>query len=136
MLRHIDKNFQTYPSNRIVAMIDSKLNADAVVSDLIFAGFNDKLIDESVGKDGMDFLDPDGTKHGFITKMIRKWQYVAQGEELKYLNRARDHLKNGHAIVSVPVSSKDTRLMASDIMHSHHATDVRYYGQFYVENLN
>lgn len=135
MLKHVYKNFETYPTNRVVAMIDSKKEADATVSDLLNAGFDDRMIDESVGKEGLLFLDPDGTEHGFINKMIRKWQVLAQGEENKYLNRVRDNLTHGHAVVSVPALTEAARAKASDIMHQHSASDIRYYGNLYVENL-
>lgn len=135
MLKHVNKNFETYPTHRVVAMIDSKMEADATVSDLMSAGFDDNMIDESIGRDGLQFLDPDGTEHGFINKMIRKWQVLAQGEESGYLNRVRDNLDHGHAVVSVPALTESARKKASDIMHKHHASDVRYYGQLYVENL-
>lgn len=136
MLTHTDKNFQIYPTRRVVAIIDSKLDADSAVSDLIAAGFNDSLIDESVGSDGFSFLDPDGVNHGFINKFMRKWQLIGQGEELDYINRVKYNLNAGHAIVSIPAPTTNDRLRISEIMHNHHATDVRYYGLLHVENLN
>lgn len=136
MLKHIYKNFETYPTNRVVAMIDSKSEADTTVSDLLKAGFDDKAIDESVGREGLMFLDPDGTEHGFVNKMIRKWQVLAQGEESGCLDRVRHNLTHGHAVVSVPASTDDERNKESDIMHKHHASDIRYYAPMYVEVLN
>jgi len=135
MLKHVYKNFETYPTHRVVAMIDSKMEAEATVSELIDAGFDSNTIDESMGTEGMLFLDPDGTEHGLINKLIRKWQVLAQGEENKYINRVRDNLQHGHAVVSVPALSQSLRSRAAGIMHRHHASDVRYYGHLYVENL-
>jgi hypothetical protein len=136
MLAHTNKNFQIYPTNRVVGVIDSRRDADDTVSDLIKVGFTDSLIDESIGLDGMVFLDPDGINHGFINNMIRKWQNLGQGEEKNYLDRVRKNLKEGHVIVSVPALTIDARNKVSEIMHMHHASDIRYYGRMHVEDLN
>jgi hypothetical protein len=135
MLAHIDKNFQTYPTHRVVAMVENKKHADEAIAELIEAGFDGSLIDESIGEDGMKFLDPAGTKHGFINKMIRKWQLLAQGEESKYVHRIEKNLKEGRAIVSVPAVNEFYKYRATDILKQHHSADIRYYGTFYVENL-
>lgn len=135
MLAHTDKNFQTYPTNRVVAMVESKKDADEAVSDLINAGFDSNLIDESVGKDGMHFLDPKGTEHGLINNFIRKWQLLAQGEEAGYAHRVEDNLTSGHAVVSVPAMNDFYKFKAADIFRHHHSSDIRFYKPFYVENL-
>ena len=136
MLAHIKQNFETYPTNRIVAIVDSKMEADEVCCELMDAGFDSADIDESVGKEGLQFLDPDGRNHGLMTKLIRKWQFIAQGEELKYLNRIKKGLKEGHAVMSVPALTESARGKVAKILRSHHAKGIRYYGRFYVENLD
>ncbi len=136
MLAHTKKNFETYPTNRVVAIVDSKMEADQVCCELMNAGFDSVDIDESVGKEGLQFLDPDGLSHGLMTKLIRKWQFIAQGEELKYLKRIKKGLKEGHAIVSVPALTESARTKVAKILRSHHAEGIRYYGHFYVENLD
>ena len=136
MLAHTKQNFETYPTNRIVAIVDSKMEADEVCCELMDAGFDNSLIDESVGKEGLNFLDPDGRSHGLMTKLIRKWQFVAQGEEYKYLKRIKDGLKEGHVVVSVPALTETARNKATKILRSHHAEAIRFYGRFYVERLD
>lgn len=136
MLAHTKQNFETYPTNRIVAIVDSKMEADEVCCELMNAGFDGADIDEAVGKEGLKFLDPDGRNHGLMTKLIRKWQFVAQGEELKYLNRIKKGLKEGHTVMSVPALTESARGKVAKILRSHHAEGIRYYGRFYVENLD
>ena len=136
MLAHTKQNFETYPTNRIVAIVDSKMEADEVCCELMDAGFDSADIDEAVGKEGLQFLDPDGRNHGLMTKLIRKWQFIAQGEELKYLNRIKKGLKEGHAVMSVPALTESARGKVAKILRSHHAKGIRYYGRFYVENLD
>ena len=136
MLAHTNENFYAYPTHRVVAVVDTKSEADEVVNDLISAGFDDTQIDESVGTDGLDFLDPDGTKHGLMAKLIRKWQHLAQGEEHAYLERVKKNLKMGHAIVSVPTLNKVAKEKVANILHAHHAKSIRYYGRLHVEHLD
>jgi len=136
VLAHTKENFYAYPTHRVVAVVDTKIEADEVVSELIGAGFDDSQIDESFGADGLAFLDPDGTKHGALTKLVRKWQHIAQGEEHAYLERIKKNLKLGHAIVSVPALNKTARTKVANILHAHHATSIRYYGRLHVEHLD
>ncbi|HIM58002.1 MAG TPA: hypothetical protein EYJ00_01585 [Gammaproteobacteria bacterium] len=136
MLAHTKQNFETYPTNRVVAIVDSKMEADEVCCELMNAGFDGADIDEAVGKEGLQFLDPDGQNHGLITKIIRKWQFIAQGEESKYLKRVKKGLIEGHTIVSISALTDSARSKAAEILRSHHAKSIRYYGHFYVENLD
>lgn len=136
MLAHTKKNFETYPTNRIVAVVDSKMEADEVCCELMDAGFDNSQIDESVGKEGLNFLDPDGRHHGLLTKLIRTWQLAAQGEESKYLKRIKQNLKEGHTIISVPALSQKAKEKAAKILRSHQAEDIRFYGRFHVEHLD
>ena len=136
MLAHTKQNFETYPTNRIVAVVDSKMEADEVCCELMDAGFDSADIDEAVGNEGLQFLDPDGLNHGLMTKLIRKWQFLAQGEELKYLKRVKKGLREGHAIVSIPALTESSRNKVTEILRSHHAKGIRYYSRFYVENLD
>lgn len=136
MLKHTNKNFESYPSNRVVGMIDDKYEADEAIQDLSEHGFDESMIDESVGSDGLKFLDPDGRSHGWGTKIVRLWQNIAQGEEHKYLNNIRKNLKEGHAVVSVPVDSVGARNKAAKILAEHNASDIKYYGSFFTEKMN
>ncbi|HIG89128.1 hypothetical protein [Candidatus Thioglobus sp.] len=135
MLAHTKQNFETYPTNRIVAIIDTKMEADEACCDLINAGFDDSQIDESVGSEGLKFLDPDGRNHGFLTKVVRTWQRVAQGEELAYLKRIKTSLKEGHVVLSVPALTDVARNKVTEILQSHRAENIRFYGRFHVEHL-
>ena len=136
MLMHNKENFESYPSNKVVAIVDDKYEADEAIHDLSLNGFDESKIDESVGSDGLKFLDPDGRSHGWGTKVVRMWQNLAQGEEYKYLNRIRDNLKRGHAVVSVPVKDLNSRIKAAKILAEHNGKDIRYYGQLFVEHLD
>lgn len=136
MLSHTKENFQTYPINRVVAIVDTKSEADKVVSDLIRAGFDESQIDASVGVDGLKFLDPEGRSHGMMTKLVRVWQKFAQGEEANYLKRMKNGLSAGRAVVSVPALTEEARCEVTRILQAHHAEFIRFYGRFYVEHLD
>ncbi len=136
MLEHSDANFHTYPTHRVVAFFDNKDSADGVVKDLISAGFKDDLIDESVGEDGLRFLDPDAQYHGFLAKVIRAWHKLAKSEELVYVERIKKELTAGHVLVSVPVLNEDKCQEAAQILKNQGGNYIRYYGIFHVENLD
>lgn len=135
-LAHNDKNFYVLPHHRVVAFYDSRNLADKAVAALVKAGFEDDLIDEAVGKEGLRFLDPDAEHHGFITKVIRLWQRLAQGEEAAYLDRVKKELTAGHVLVSTPVMTNEACHQVADVLADCGGKHIRYYGLFHVENLD
>jgi hypothetical protein len=136
MLSHTRENFTLYPTNRVVAFVDSKLDADEVCCELKDEGFDSNLIDASVGKEGLEFIDPDGVSHGFIAKVIRSWQKLGFGEESAYLQKVKDHLMSGHAVISIPASSDEEKEKARKVLKQHHADSIRFYGRFHVEHMD
>ncbi len=136
MLEHSDKNFQIYPTHRVVSFFEKRTDADQVVKDLIKAGFEDDLIDESIGEEGLRFLDPDAKHHGLITKVVRAWHKLAKGEEQAYIERVKRELTAGHVLVSVPVLDEKACHQVADILKARNGYFVRYYGIFHIENLD
>ncbi len=136
MLKHTDANFHTYPTHRVVSFFDNKDSADSAVVDLINSGFKDDLIDESIGEEGLRFLDPDAQYHGFLAKVIRAWHKLAKGEELVYVERIKKELTAGHVLVSVPALNEKKCREAAQILKNHKGHYIRYYGIFHVENLD
>ena len=136
MLEHNDSNFEIFPTHKVVAFFDDKSKADKAIADLVVAGFKDDVIDESIGEEGLRFLDPDAEHHGLLSKVIRIWHKLAQGEELAYIKRIKTELTAGHVLVSVPVLSKDNCHKVADILKNQQGRYIRYYGIFHVENLD
>ena len=135
MLAHTKENFHTYPTQRMVGIIESRVEADAAVKELAEIGFPENDIDESMGLEGLHFLDPDGIYHGYGTKMIRRWQKAARSEEYNYLNRIKRGLSEGNIILSVTTNNEYEKIEAVDVMSRHKAVDIRFYGSFYVQNM-
>jgi len=135
MLKHEDANFEVYPVDKVVAIMHTKEDADKAVAQLIKNGFNEDSIDESYGKEGLMFLDPDAEQHGMLNSIIRQWQITSIKEVFDYVVRIKNSLKQGHVVLTFPAKGKEELSMASSIVQANHADDARYYGKNEVETL-
>lgn len=136
MLEHNNDNFQIYPTHRVVSFFDNKTNADIAIAGLVDAGFKSNVVDESIGEDGLDFIDPDAKNHGLLAKVIRTWHKLGNGEEKAYVENVKKELKAGHVLVSVPVVNEEECHKSADIFRNNSGNHIRYYGIFHVENLD
>lgn len=136
MLAHTQKNFQSYPTNRVVAMIDTKKHADDAVKELVEIGVKEELIDESYGLDGMVFLDPYGINHGTVNNLIRKWQMVGDNIVHDYVDDIIKNLEIGMVVVSAPVDASHLKEDVGDVLMKNHAVEVKFYAKDHMENLH
>jgi len=95
-----DNHFQLLPINRIVTGVTSRDDADAMVQAAIDAGLSIDHIGVLHGQEAEDFLDLDGSRHGFITKMVRRYQHL-EGPEQHLIDQAKAVLANDHFLIAL-----------------------------------
>ena len=96
-----DERFHLLPYNRVVSAFESQVEVDAVLAALAEVNFSRDKIAVHHGEEGLNFIDPDGSKHGFLTQLIRAYERLDGSSEAKLLNQAEDALKAGHYVMSV-----------------------------------
>lgn len=135
MLKHNDENFEVYPVDKLVAIMHTKEDADRAVEQLIKSGFKEETIDESYGKEGLMFLDPDAEQHGLLNGMIRQLQMSSMKEVFDYVKRIKTGLEHGHVVLTVPAKDDLEIEKAGKIVQRNNADDARFYGKDKVETI-
>jgi hypothetical protein len=130
-------DFILYPTNRVVGTIDDPKDARGAIEALSKAGFADDEIDVLHGEEGLHRLDPTGAEHGVFARFQRTLiRATAQVEEYKHLSRHVDDVRAGRFVFMVLAREPARRDVAADILSSHGAEFVGFYGRWALQALN
>jgi uncharacterized protein (TIGR02246 family) len=125
------QNFIPYPTNRVVGTVSDASSAEAAITSLLHAGFDEASIDVLHGEGGVQRLDPGGTRHGFLAQFQRTLlRAAAQTEEYKHLIHHVDDVKAGRFVIMVLAPRREQREVAADILNAHGAEFVGFYGRW------
>jgi hypothetical protein len=125
------KDFIPYPTNRIVGTIDDVERVRAAIEALADAGFNPEEIDVLHGEGDLQRLDPTGEGHGFFARFQRTLiRTVGAVEEFEHLSGHIDDVRAGRFIVMVLARKPAQRAIAAEILSSHGAESVGFYGRW------
>ena len=130
------QDFIHYPTNRVVGTIVDAADAHAAIEALLQAGFDRQDIDILHGEAGIDRLDPTGAEHGFLAQFQRTLIRIASpAEEFKHLSRHIDDVRAGRIVIMVLAKEREKRNVAADILNSHGAEFVGFYGRWAWQSL-
>jgi predicted SnoaL-like aldol condensation-catalyzing enzyme len=128
--------FIPYPTRRVVGTIADARGAQAAVDDLLKAGFADDDIDVLHGDRDLSRLDPSGAEHGLLARMQRTLiRTAAPVEEFSHLTRHVEDVRAGRFVIMVLAPEREQRNRAADILNSHGAEFVGFYGRWAWEAL-
>ena len=125
----------TYPSNRVVGIVEDVDSLDDVRQALSDVAIDDDQIEVWSGQTTAERIDPDDPS-GPVEGVVRTVQ-KALGEETLRLERLASAIEAGHHVVavSVPEDDKDTRHAVGNALHEAGATGVAYYGTWAIQEL-
>lgn len=129
-------DFIPYPFERVVGTIADAKNARAAIEALLREGFEQSDIDILRGEEDLHRLDPTGSEHGFFARFQRTLiRALTPAEEFKHLNRHAEDLKAGRFVIMVLAKERERRHVAADILNSHGAEFVGFYGKWAWQSL-
>jgi predicted SnoaL-like aldol condensation-catalyzing enzyme len=135
--QHEPGDFIPYPSERVVGTIVDEKNARAAIERLLGEGFQESEIDILHGDEDLHRLDPTGTEHGFLARFQRTLlRTLAPAEEYKHLSRHVEDVRAGRFVIMVLAREREKRYLAADILNSHGAEFVGFYGQWAWQSLD
>lgn len=130
------QEFIPYPTNRVVGTVPDAAGARAVVEALLQAGFDRQDIDIVHGEAGADRLDPTGAAHGWLAQFQRTLIRTAGPvEEYKHLKHHMEDVRAGRFVIMVLAKERQNRNVAADILNSHGAEFVGFYGRWAWQSL-
>jgi ketosteroid isomerase-like protein len=135
--QHEPGDFIPYPSERVVGTIADAKSARAAIEALLRKGFQDSEIDILRGEEDLHRLDPTGSEHGFLARFQRTLiRTLAPAEEFRHLSRHVEDLRAGRFVIMVLAKERERRNLAADVLNSHGAEFVGFYGKWAWESLD
>ena len=129
--------FRTSPNNRVVSTFKTKADVEAMVKEIQAAGFKNDghTIGIHHGEEGMDFIDPEGSRHGFFARLTRARQRLGSWEA-SMLEQVEAALNSNQYVASVLTdSSQKQRMFIRDIMKKYTSQTIYYQGNYSIEIL-
>jgi predicted SnoaL-like aldol condensation-catalyzing enzyme len=134
---HQSGDFIAYPTNRVVGTIADATDARAALDSLLNAGFQPSDIDILHGEKDLHRLDPTGAEHGFFAQFQRTLIRTAgPAEEFRHLNRHVEDVRAGRFVIMVLATEREKRDLAADVLNSHRAEFVGFYGRWAFEAMD
>jgi predicted SnoaL-like aldol condensation-catalyzing enzyme len=128
--------FIPYPTHRVVGTIADASDAQAAIEALLGVGFEPTDLDVLHKDDDLHRLDPTGAGHGFLAQFQRTLiRAAAPEEEFKHLRHHIDDVRAGRFVIMVLAKERQKRNVAADILNSHGAEFVGFYGRWAWQSL-
>ena len=139
---HQPDDFIAYPTNRVVGTIPDLPQARAAIEALLKAGFAQHDIEILQGEEGLHRQDSAGAEHRFLAQFQRtlsrklaEYKHLRLGEEFEHLRHFVEDLRAGRCVVMVLAKKREKREAAADILCSHGAKFVEFYGRWSWQEL-
>ncbi len=127
--QHPPDDFIAYPTNRVVGTIVDPEHARAAIEALLQAGFARPDIDILHGEEDLHRPDPTGAEHRFLNQFQRTLIRTL-GDEHKHLLHYVEDVRAGRWVIMVLAKKRDKREAAADILGSHGAESIEFYGRW------
>ena len=125
----------TYPTNRLLGVIDAPAGAAAAVDALVGASFAPGDVVVLVGEDGRDRLGRLGHQPNALSRLVRLLQFTLMDQTPDFL--VYEHaILDGRAVVAVHVANRDGMLEASAVLQQHGAHFLNYFGRLSTEEVS
>jgi hypothetical protein len=126
---HQPDDFIAYPTNRVVGTIVDPKHAKAAIEALLEGGFARQDIDILHGEDDLHRADRTGAEHTFLAQFQRTFARTL-GDEDKHLRHLIEDVRAGRSVIMVLAKKRDKREAAADILGSHGAEAIEFYGRW------
>ena len=130
-----DKDFISYPRNKVIGIIDTPEDAQAALHDLRAAGFPASQIRVLTGQEGAHRIDVRGDQHGPLAHIVRSTQKLLGDYELADATRYEKEMLGGHFVIGVTAHHSDERDKVLQILRSHTGHYINFYSPWTIEEL-
>jgi|1185.fasta_scaffold454640_1 hypothetical protein len=124
----------TYPTNRLLGVIDRPDDAPVAVQALLAARTAD-AVELLVGDDGLERLSRLGPPSSPLSRIIRAFQFMTMDQTPDFLVYERA-LLDGRAVVAVRVSDRERMRTAADLLTREGAHFLNYFGRYMTEEVS
>ena len=126
---HAPDAYIAYPTNRVVGtIVDPKL-AQAAIEALLQVGFAPQEIDILHAEADLHRPDSTGAEHRYLAQFQRTLIRTL-ADEYKHLQHLVEEVRAGRNVIMVLAKKRDKREAAADILGTHGAESVEFYGRW------
>jgi hypothetical protein len=131
----VTRRMITYPTNRLLGVIDAPTDATRAVDALVRAAFPSAAITVLAGDDGRDRLGRLGHGPNALSHFVRLFQFLLMDQTPDFLVYERA-LRDGRTVIAVHASDRDRMLEASAVLELHGAHFLNYFGRLSTEEVS
>ena len=125
----------TYPTNRLLGVIDAPEDAIRAVDALVEAAFDPAGIVVLAGDAGRDRLGRLGHQPNAFSRVVRLLQFTLMDQTPDFL--VYEHaLLDGRTVIAVHVANRDRMLEAAAVLERHGAHFLNYFGRLSTEEVS
>ena len=124
----------TYPTNRLLGVIDDPATTPAVVDALDAAGFARDGVVVLAGETGRDQLGRLGHDPNVLSRVVRLFQFFLMDQTPDFLVYEAAIL-DGRAVIAVPVAARERMLTASKVLVRHGGHFLNHFGRLATEEV-
>jgi len=125
-----------YPTNHVLAVLDSRALTTAAVAALEAGGFLNSEIQVGTGPAAADELDATTGRRGLADMLIRLAERIgATNEEMETKNRYEQAMRENRFVLSVAAPTAERKEQATRILSEHSAHTVAFFGKRTIEHI-
>lgn len=125
-----------YPTNHVLAVLDSRGVTTATVAALEAGGFLDSEIQVGTGRAAADELDATTGRRGLANMLIRLAEKIgATDEEMETKNRYEQAMRDNRFVVAVAAPTTERKEQATRILREHGAHTIAFFGKHTIEHI-
>jgi len=127
----------TYPTNRLIGVIDSPSGASRAADALVAAGFAPEGIVVLLGDEGRDRLGRLGSPPNGLSRVVRFFQFVLMDQTPDFIVYEAA-IAEGRAVIAVIAGGGDRERMlrAADLLKADGAHFLNFFGRFQTEEVS
>lgn len=126
-----------YPTNHLLAVVDTREQAMAVITALTSGGFLESEIQFGTGEANADELDASTGRTGLANILIRIAERIGlTDEEMETKDRYEQAMRDNRYLVSVAAATDERKDRAAQILREHGAHTMAYFGKHTIEHMS
>jgi hypothetical protein len=125
----------TYPTGRLLGVVDDPASATAASDALVAAGFAVDAIEVLVGDEGQDRLGRLGRRPNGLSRVVRVFQFLLMDQTPDFIVYEAALLE-GRAVIAVRAGNRARMLEAAAVIERHHGHFLNAFGRFATEEIS
>jgi hypothetical protein len=123
-----------YPTNHLLAVVDTRDQATAAINALTSGGFMDSEIELGTGAANADLLDSSTGRSGLAGMLIRLAERIGiSDEEMETKDRYEQAMRDNRFVIAIVAPTGDRKQRATEILKEHGAHTMAFFNKHTIE---